>query len=77
MHINSNAFVARKARHNVSGNLITVWHGHNTNTSDDIVWLEVTGQRTQKITSKKVIAEVYADIDAAIASGEATDIKGA
>lgn len=75
MHINENAFVARKARHNGTGKVATVFHGHNTNTSDDIVWVAVEGQRTVKLTSKKSIAAVYADMDAAIASGEATDLK--
>lgn len=73
MHINGNAFVARRARHNATGLVLTIRHGHNTNNSDDIIWVEVEGQKTRRITGKN-IAAVYADIDAALATGEATNL---
>lgn len=71
MHINGNAFIARSATHSATGKVVTIRHGFNTNTGEAIVWVSITGQRTQKFTGKKSIAAVYADIDAAIASGEA------
>jgi hypothetical protein len=73
MHINGNAFIARQARHNATGRILTIRHGHNTNTAEDIIWIEVEGQKAKRATGKN-IAEVYADIDAAIASGEATNL---
>jgi hypothetical protein len=73
MHINGNAFIARRARHNTTGKVITIRHGHNTNTSDDIIWVEIEGQKTQRATGRH-IAAIYGDIDAALASGEATSL---
>lgn len=73
MHINGNAFVARQVRHNATGKVLTIRHGHNTNNSSDIIWVEVEGQKTQRATGKN-IAAIYAEIDNALATGEATSL---
>lgn len=76
MHINENAYIARKVRNAENGKVLTVHHGRNSRTGEDIVWLAIEGQRTRRLTGKN-IAALYAEIDAAIAAGEGIDLLAA
>lgn len=71
MHINANAFIARRAKSKATGRVVTVHSGANTNDGSDIVWVKVEGQKPRKFTGAANIAAVYREIDDAIAAGEA------
>ncbi len=53
-----------------NGNRNTIYIGHNHNTGETIVWQQVAGRRSQRITGKN-ITKFAAELDSTMNEGDA------